>query len=150
MSIKYIEDGRIFDTGLQWIIHPVNIPEEERERWSRDFQERFPGDEVAKYYQQLTQNTQFKVGNLGMWTDDDTNMYILFFPIKELWEDKTTLIDIEVGLARFRDYIKQWNIQGVAFPKLGADIELIDWEREVKPLFEKYLGDLNVDVEVYV
>ena len=133
-----------------WIIVPVNIPEEEKSNWSEAFQKRFPGDQLLHYYDQLTRNTQFKVGNIGMWTDDDTKMYILFFPVKELWEDKSTLIDIEVGLARFRDYIKQWDIQEVAFPKLGANIELIDWEREVKPLFEKYLGDLNVEVEVYV
>lgn len=149
MSIRYIGEGTVFDTGLQWIIHPVNIPEEEREEWSHGFQERFPGDELFKYYSQLVNGTQYKVGNLGMWTDDDSGMYILFFPVKELWEDRATLTDVEVGLARFRNFIKDWDIQGVAFPKLGANIELIDWEREVKPLFEKYLGDLNIEVEVY-
>lgn len=57
MSIKYIDGGSVFDTGLQWIIHPVNIPEEEKEQWSRGFQERFPGDELSKYYHQLVNGT---------------------------------------------------------------------------------------------
>lgn len=150
MSIRYIEDGNAFDTGLQWIVHPVNVPEEERGALEEAFKKRFPSDEVSKYYQQLTWNTQYKVGNIGVWTDDYSEMYIVFFPIKELWEDKPTLLDIEVGLSRFRNFIKEWDITQVAFPKLGENIPLIDWDREVKPLFEKYLGDLDIDIEVYV
>lgn len=149
MAIKYIEDGgNVYHSKLRWIVNPIGLPENEKDKLAVSFQLRFPS--MIDYYRQFINNVEFRVGNLGLFDDEDLNMFVIFFPVKEPWEDEPKLESIEVGLSRFRDSYSQWDIWEVAFPKLGAEIKNVDWEQEVKPLFEKYLGDLPIDIEVYL
>ncbi|WP_457952420.1 macro domain-containing protein [Lactiplantibacillus pentosus] len=45
--------------------------------------------------------------------------------------------------------IRKKGIESISFPQLGAGNGGLDWEREVKPLMEKYLGELPITVYIH-
>ena len=55
---------------------------------------------------------------------------------------------IEQGLQYFVNNYKEWNISSISFPMLGCGLGGLKWEK-VKPLMEKYLKDLDIEVEIY-
>ena len=73
---------------------------------------------------------------------------ILCFATKEQWRYSSKLEWIERGLQDFATKYKEWGITSIAFPKLGCNNGGLDWNK-VRPLMEKYLGDLDIPVEIY-
>ena len=147
MAIKYVK-GDLWKTKKKWIVVPVNIPPEDRESLYAGFTERFPG--MIDYFKQICENTEFFIGRIGLWTDEKSDMYIIFFPVREPWGGRESPVNIRMGLNRLKSYCQSWKIEEVAFPKIGADIPSIDWDNDIKPLFGEYLDDTGIDVEVYV
>ncbi|PRO75936.1 hypothetical protein C6Y10_16640 [Lactiplantibacillus pentosus] len=56
---------------------------------------------------------------------------------------------MEAGLQKFVATYQENGIESISFPKLGAGNGGLDWEREVKPLMEKYLGELPITVYIH-
>ena len=74
---------------------------------------------------------------------------VLCFPTKRDWKDPSALDLIEAGLRTFAENYKHFNIKSITFPKLGCGLGGLDWEKDVRPLMQKYLGDLqNVEVQI--
>ncbi len=86
------------------------------------------------------------------WYDPDhirVKHKVLCFPTKKDWKNPSDLALIEAGLKTFVKNYKQLNISSITFPKLGCGLGGLDWEKEVKPLMQKYLADLP-DLKVQV
>ena len=74
---------------------------------------------------------------------------MLLFPTKKHWRNPSKLEYIEKGLEKF---VKNWDRLGansIAFPRLGCGNGGLDWE-EVRPLMEKYLNPLPLQILIYV
>lgn len=56
---------------------------------------------------------------------------------------------IEAGLRRFVETYADQGIAQVAFPQLGCGNGGLDWEGQVRPLMERYLAGLPIDVFVH-
>jgi len=82
-----------------------------------------------------------------LWYEPDH--WLLQFPTKEHWRNPSKLEYIEKGLMAFVRKYADYNISSIAFPKLGCGNGELDWN-EVKPLMEKYLKDLPIDVFIYL
>lgn len=74
--------------------------------------------------------------------------WIMNFPTKKHWRQKSRLAYIETGLQDLVRVIETKGIQSIAVPALGCGLGGLDW-REVKKLLEQYLGCLDVEVYVY-
>ncbi len=74
--------------------------------------------------------------------------YIINFPTKRHWRDKSRLSDIDAGLQALVAEIRQRGIQSVAIPPLGSGLGGLDWN-EVRPRIEAVLADLP-DVRVRI
>src|SRR5262249_15201266 len=74
--------------------------------------------------------------------------YIINFPTKRHWRDKSRLDDIDTGLKALVDEIRSRHIRSVAIPRLGCGLGGLDW-RHVQPRIEGALGGLE-DVHVVV
>ncbi|NUN12444.1 MAG: macro domain-containing protein [Myxococcales bacterium] len=72
--------------------------------------------------------------------------YIINFPTKRHWRDKSRIEDIEAGLAALVEVIRTENIQSVAIPPLGSGLGGLDWA-DVKPRIESAAARLP-DVRV--
>ena len=74
---------------------------------------------------------------------------VLFFPTKDHWKDPSKYEYIDSGLSYFAKNYKALKITSCAFPRIGCGLGGLDWEK-VKALLEKHLGDLDIEIEVYV
>jgi len=53
--------------------------------------------------------------------------YIINFPTKRHWRDKSRLMDIELGLIALADKIRTLAIRTIAIPPLGAGLGCLNW-----------------------
>jgi len=74
--------------------------------------------------------------------------YIINFPTKRHWRDKSRIEDIESGLAALFEIICDKCIRSLAIPPLGSGLGGLDWS-DVKPRIEAALGPLT-DVQIFV
>ena len=71
------------------------------------------------------------------------------FPTKRHWRGRSKIEYIESGLKKFARTYEQKGITSISFPMLGSSNGGLDWETQVKPLMEKYLKDLPIEVRVH-
>lgn len=75
--------------------------------------------------------------------------YIINFPTKRHWRNKSRIEDIEAGLVSLIEEIQARNINSVAIPPLGSGLGGLDWN-EVRPLIESALEVLpHVDILLF-
>jgi len=74
--------------------------------------------------------------------------YIINFPTKRHWRDRSLIEDIESGLAALVETIKEFNIQSVAIPPLGCGLGGLQWN-SVRPVIDKAFGALT-EVQIYL
>lgn len=68
--------------------------------------------------------------------------YIVNFPTKQHWRDKSRIEDIEAGLEVLVREIRSRDIRSIAVPPLGSGLGGLDW-RLVRPCIEAALGTLG-------
>ncbi len=74
--------------------------------------------------------------------------YIINFPTKRHWRDKSRIEDIEAGLAALVTEVHSRGIRSIAVPALGAGLGGLTW-LEVRPRIEHAMHGLP-DVDVIV
>jgi O-acetyl-ADP-ribose deacetylase (regulator of RNase III) len=74
--------------------------------------------------------------------------YIINFPTKRHWRDKSRLEDIQAGTAALVSEIRDRHIRSIAIPPLGSGLGGLDWSI-VRPLITKALAALP-EVEALV
>ena len=74
--------------------------------------------------------------------------YIISFPTKQHWRDKSRMEDIDSGLKALADAITKHGIRSIAIPALGSGLGGLQWG-EVRPRIEAALDGL-VQVRVVV
>jgi O-acetyl-ADP-ribose deacetylase (regulator of RNase III) len=74
--------------------------------------------------------------------------YIINFPTKQHWKDKSKLQDVKTGLSALVEDIRRYNIRSIAIPSLGCGNGGLDWNI-VKPLITEAFADLS-DVQVVI
>ncbi len=141
---EYIE-GNIFDSPAQVIVNTVNTVGVMGKGLALEFKNRYP--EMFADYRAACEKRQFTMGKLMLWRAPDH--WILMFPTKENWRNPSKLEYIERGLSNFVNSYAEKNISSIAFPKLGCGNGELDWN-DVRPLMEKYLKPLPIDVYIYV
>lgn len=67
--------------------------------------------------------------------------YIINFPTKRHWRDKSKIEDIQTGLKALVAEVQQLGITSIAIPALGCGNGGLDWV-EVKPLIESAFVEL--------
>lgn len=139
----YYVAGDIFESSAQTIVNPVNTVGVMGAGLARAYKERYP-KMFAKYKYACEKG--FSTGNLLLSKEDDH--WVLCFPTKSNWKNKSNLKYIEDGLRTFRNEYENQGITSAAFPMLGCGLGGLVWQ-QVKPLLEQYLGDLPIDILIY-
>lgn len=142
--ITYIE-GDIFSSPAQVIVNTVNTVGVMGKGLALEFKNRYP--KMFDSYKVACEKKKFQIGNLMLCHAPDH--LILLFPTKENWRNPSKLEYIEKGLYRFVQSYAERNISSIAFPKLGCGNGELNWE-DVKPIMEKYLKNLPIDVYIYL
>ena len=137
--------GNIFNSPAQTIVNPVNTVGVMGAGLAKQFKDRYPN--MFTKYKSACDNKLFDVGKLMLIHEQDH--MVLLFPTKRHFAYQSQLGYIEAGLKRFAHIYKEKGIQSIAFPRLGCGLGGLDWEQQVKPIMEKYLGSLPITVYIY-
>ena len=148
VMIEYIK-GDIFDLDVEAIVNPVNCVGVMGAGLAKEFKIRYWDNYVL--YKDTCNAGQAKMGRMMVYRYPDNSKalrYIVNFPTKAHWKDKSRLSDIELGLWDLRKLIKHSVISSIALPKLGCGLGGLQW-LSVKLAIEKTLGYIE-DTKVYV
>lgn len=142
--LTYIQ-GDIFSSPAQVLVNTVNTVGVMGKGIALEYKKRYP--EMFNQYKVQCDNHKLLIGKLMLWYGPDH--WILQFPTKEHWRNPSKMEYIEKGLMAFVNKYADYNISSIAFPKLGCGNGELDWTK-VKPLMEKYLKNLPIDVYIYL
>lgn len=137
--------GDIFSSPAQVIVNTVNTMGVMGKGLALSFKKKYP--DMFKAYQIACDKKQLMIGKLLLFYAPDH--WILLFPTKENWRYPSKIEYLEKGLQKFVNTYAQKNITSIAFPRLGCGNGELNWD-DVKPIMEKYLKNLPIDVFIYL
>ncbi len=178
MPIVYVHDKNIFDSDADVLVNSTNVKGVMGAGIAREFKRRFP--EMYKDYKRAcrkgdtrilarfeidlkdSKNPRLIVYEIYDWKphiwiekNSSRDFIILNFPTKIYWDLPSDYKIIEAGLKWIRDNLNFLSeklgreIKKIAIPQIGTGYGRLDWNT-VKNLIKKYLGDLDILIEVYL
>lgn len=142
--ITYVA-GDLFNSPAQVLTNTVNTAGVMGKGIAKRFKEIYP--EMFAEYRDICERGKLKVGSL--WLYKTVNKWILNFPTKQHWRHPSKEDYIEAGLKKFIAIYSKAGIHSIAFPALGCGNGELDFKTQVKPLMEKYLKRLPINVFIY-
>lgn len=145
--------GNIFTSDAPIIVVAVNCVGVCGAGQAKEWKERDPY--AAKSYARLCQYGMFEPGKIVVFSGQDYEGYWIAAPTKDHWKDPSKIEWVEICITGIEQSVR-WSIQhsipcelpAIALPRLGCGLGGLKWE-DVKPLVEKHLGGLAVEVEVW-
>ncbi len=137
--------GRFFESPAQVFVNTVNTVGVMGKGIAKEFKRLYP--EMFHRYREYCESGSMSIGKLMLYKTQ--HKWILNFPTKQHWRQPSKLEYLEQGLKKFKDTYAQKNITSIAFPQLGCGNGELDWN-DVRPLMERYLDRLPIDVFVYL
>ncbi len=142
--LTYLETN-LLSSPAQTLVNTVNTEGVMGKGIAKQFKEKFP--EMFFEYRQICDAKKLQVGNLHLWRGRDK--WILNFPTKTTWKMPSKTSYIEAGLKKFVEAYEKLGIISISFPRLGCGNGQLSWDIDVKPLIEKYLADLPINIYIH-
>jgi len=142
--ITYVQ-GELFKSPAKVLVNTVNTKGVMGKGIALEFKRIYP--EMFKEYRNLCEQGRIDIGTLHLYRTP--HKCILNFPTKRHWRQPSRVEYVEAGLRSFVRMYAEKGITSVAFPPLGCGNGQLDFERQVKPLMEQYLGRLAIPVFIY-
>ena len=143
--ITYV-DFSLFDSPAKVLVNTVNTVGVMGKGIAKEFKGIYP--EMFTEYQQLCEIGVLNVGDL--WIYKTPHKWVLNFPTKRHWRSPSKPEYLEAGLRKFAQVYQEAWITSISFPQLGCGNGELDWETESKPLMEKYLNGLPIEIFIHV
>ena len=145
--LELIEKGNIFNSSCEFLVNPVNCVGVMGKGLALEFKNKYPLN--FEIYKKACDNASFNIGNLLIVPVD--NKFIVNFPTKKHWRNKSDLEFIKIGLEELKVAINDFNIKSIALPKLGCGLGGLDWN-EVFDLIKDFHNSIvdNVLVQVFI
>ena len=138
--------GDIFAQPAEAIVNPVNCVGVMGRGLALQFKRRHPDAFLA--YRCACEGGRVRPGRMFMFdTDCDRPRWIVHFPTKRHWRDRSTIGDIEAGLHGLAAAVARHGIQSIAVPPIGCGLGGLDW-RAVRPLLTACFAGMPVTVIV--
>lgn len=145
--IEYKTDD-ILKEDAEALINTVNCVGVMGRGIALQFKNAFP--ENFKAYTKACKNNAVRPGQMFVFeTGKLTNpQYIINFPTKRHWREKSRMEDIEAGLKSLLATIQKYNLQSIAIPPLSSGLDGLDWSI-VKTRIEESLQSLS-DIHIVI
>lgn len=134
--------GDILTQDAEALVNTVNCVGIMGRGLALQFKKAFPDN--FKSYSVACKRKEVKPGRMFVYeTGQLTNpQYIINFPTKRHWRDKSRMEDIDAGLVALAEEIRSHNFHSIAIPALGCGLGGLDWF-EVRPRVEKMLSQFS-------
>lgn len=136
----------LFQSPAKVLVNTVNTVGAMGKGLAYEFRRLYP--QMYERYVALCAEERFQVGQL--WLYKTPHKWVLNFPTKAHWRDPSRMEYLEAGLQKFVDTYAEQGLTSVSFPMLGAGLGGLDWETMVRPVMERYLGELPLDVFIHL
>ncbi|MFD1124850.1 macro domain-containing protein [Lentilactobacillus raoultii] len=136
----------LFKSPAKVLVNTVNTVGVMGKGIALEFKRLYP--RMFHQYQHFCENGQLSIGKL--WLYKSPSKWILNFPTKKNWRNKSKIEYLEVGLQKFVENYRRLGITSVSFPELGTGNGGLNWDREVRPIMEKYLSKLPIRVYIHL
>ncbi len=147
MNRIIFKTGDLFKSNRQTLVNTINCVGVMGAGIAKKAKQLFPL--MYREYVQLCKDRCIQPGKPYLWKNPDAQaQWILNFPTKDHWKAPSQLEWIEQGLDFFVKNYKDWGVQSIAFPALGCGHGGL-WWIDVKPVMEKYLGNVDLPLEIY-
>jgi O-acetyl-ADP-ribose deacetylase (regulator of RNase III) len=138
--------GNLLAAEVDVLVNTVNTMGVMGKGVALQFKKAFP--ENFEAYKRACDNKEIRIGQVFVF---DVNMlhgprFIINFPTKRHWKDRSRLKDIEAGLQSLVVEIRKLGIRSLAVPPLGCGLGGLDWA-DVRPRIEQAFAALP-DVRV--
>lgn len=154
MSKVEIIQGNLFESECDILVNPVNCVGVMGAGLAKIFKERYAGTnmfDVYKFFCKYNEGVFFYAGGSVRYWESGSKHFpsVIFFPTKNHWKDKSSIIEIEFSLHSLSEY-RLYSERSAAFPLLGCGLGGLNKD-EVLPLMVKYLEKSSFKkVEIYV
>ena len=145
--IHYLE-GNILESKAMALVNTVNLEGIMGKGIALQFKKQFPNN--YKLYKKACEDGTIGIGKLFV-TKEQTIFglkTIINFPTKTDWRKPSEYVYIEKGLDDLIRVIRDYQIDSIAIPPLGAGNGGLNWER-VKDIMERKLTSLSIEIFVY-
>ena len=143
--ITYLS-GDLFQSPAKVLVNTVNTVGVMGKGIALKFKRIYP--EMFEAYRDHCERGNLEIGKLFLYKTP--NKWILNFPTKKHWRNPSRVEYIEAGLSKLRTRGSEMGMTSIAFPELGCGNGELDFEGQVKPLMEGYLGSLSVPTFIYL
>lgn len=136
--------GSIFDSTAQVLVCPVNCVGVMGKGLALEFKKRFPYQ--SERYIGLCRRNDVVPGGTYLAAG------VIFAATKNHWKDPSLIEWVDTALGNIvgdMKYLEPTGARSIAIPQLGCGCGGLDWA-DVEPLYEKHLGGLDCDVEVWI
>ena len=142
-----ITDGDILTADVEALVNPVNTVGVMGAGLAAQVKHTFP--DVFQQYRAACEARELHTGIVIAHHTGTNPRYIISFPTKQHWRDKSKLEWIDMGLISLRETIEDLGIRSIAIPALGCGLGGLSWTK-VRAVIGTCLGDLaGVDVVLY-
>jgi O-acetyl-ADP-ribose deacetylase (regulator of RNase III) len=142
------KQGNLLKEEAESLVNTVNCVGVMGKGIALQFKQAFP--ENFRQYEKACRAGEVRPGR--MFTVHISNLfypkYIINFPTKRHWKDKSKIEDIKSGLVALAKEVQQLSITSIAIPPLGCGNGGLDWA-EVKLLIKSAFAQLP-DVQVVI
>ncbi len=127
--------GNLLEADVDALVNTVNCDGFMGKGIALQFKQAFP--ENFKFYERACKAGEVVPGR--MLTHDNGGLlkprYIINFPTKRHWRNKSRIEDIELGLAALISEVRRLSIRSIAVPPLGCGLGGLNW-KDVRPRIE--------------
>jgi O-acetyl-ADP-ribose deacetylase (regulator of RNase III) len=138
-------EGDMFETPADIRVNTVNCVGVMGTGVALAFKTKYPG--MFRDYKKACKAGEVRPGQLHVWKNLSGD-WIINFPTKRHWRDKSRYEDIEAGLIKLREYLVQQGKVRVTLPALGCGHGGLDWTR-VSQMIRNHLSGLEADIIVF-
>jgi O-acetyl-ADP-ribose deacetylase (regulator of RNase III) len=141
--------GNLLESDAEAVVNTVNCVGVMGKGIALHFKQAYP--ELLPVYEQLCKQGRLMPGRMQVLPTNRVvgPRFVINFPTKRHWKDKSKLADIEAGLLALVQEVRAHGIRRIALPALGCGNGGLDWS-EVRPRIEAAFAALpEVDVLLY-